>query len=82
VLCADIGFEEIRKPLHGLQSHTTFCLEYMERYANQFGKIGRWLNSFSLYDTTFHWARGLSMGLPDYMSRAPIEGKIMSEDSR
>jgi len=55
-------------------------LEYMERYANQFGKIGRWLNYFSLYDTTFHWTRGLSMGLPDYMSRAPIEDKNMSED--
>jgi hypothetical protein len=55
-------------------------LEYMERYANQFGKIGRWLNYFSLYDTTFHWTRGLSMGLPDYLSRAPVVDNDMSED--
>ena len=55
-------------------------LEYMERYANQFGKIGRWLNYFSLYDTTFHWTRGLSMGLPDYLSRAPVVNNDMSED--
>ena len=52
----------------------------MERYANQFGKIGRWLNYFSLYDTTFHWTRGLSMGLPDYLSRAPVVNNDMSED--
>ena len=55
-------------------------LEYMKRYANQFGKIGRWLNYFSLYDTTFHWTRGLSMGLPDYLSRAPVVDNDMSED--
>ena len=55
-------------------------LEYMERYANQFGKIGRWLNYFSLYDTTFHWTRGLSLGLPDYLSRAPVVNNDMSED--
>ena len=53
----------------------------MERYTNQFGKIGRWLNYFSLYDTTFHWTRGLSMGLPDYLSRAPVVNNDMSEDS-
>ena len=55
-------------------------LEYMNRYANQYGKIGRWLNYFSLHKTNFSWTRGLSMGLPDYLSRAPVDDLDLSED--
>ena len=55
-------------------------LEYMNRYANQYGKIGRWLNYFSLHKTNFKWTRGLSMGLPDYLSRAPVADVDLSED--
>ena len=55
-------------------------LRWLPQHSKQYGKLSRWLSYLSLFDMTFEFNRGLSMGVVDYLSRAPQPDSTMPDD--
>ena len=55
-------------------------LQWLRQHSQQYGKLSRWLSFLSLFDMTFEFNRGLSMGIADYLSRSPVADPSMPDD--
>jgi site-specific DNA-cytosine methylase len=49
------------------------CLEYLAKYQDTWGKLGRWCNYLSMFgDYSLIWCKGIENGVADWLSRAPL----------
>ena len=47
------------------------CLEYLAKYQDTWGKLGRWCSYLSMYSYKLKWCAGVENGCADWLSRAP-----------
>jgi hypothetical protein len=48
------------------------CLEYLAKYQDTRGKLGRWCSYMSMFKYELVWCAGCENGCADWLSRAPL----------
>ena len=56
------------------------CLEYLAKYQDTWGKLGRWCNYLQMFSYDLQWCAGISNGVADYLSRAPLVDNYCPDD--
>ena len=56
------------------------CLEYLAKYQDTWGKLGRWCNYLAMFSYDLSWCAGVSNGVADYLSRAPLIDNYCPDD--
>ena len=56
------------------------CLEYLAKYQDTWGKLGRWCSYMSMFKYELVWCAGCENGCADWLSRAPLLDTYCPDD--